>query len=430
MTDQAAADPVSPDPPDNEGEDDNRRSLLGKIILAVLLVVILIILLTTRSCSFLNLATFVPPASGTDTVEDCLSCHPDRHQNGSAHAPEKVPCLRCHTQHPAPNADGTISGEGPFLIATQRELCVICHGSVGAAYDDQHQHPPFQNGECTACHDPHGTDFPKLLVRSAKHLCVTCHFVADSAQHEQVHAPFGDLDCIACHSPHASDYTGMTKAAQPDLCLDCHTEIDEELTKRYLHSPAGEECTTCHLPHFSDDTPLLQAKPPALCYRCHTSVQALFKLDSRHPVPGEFNCTSCHFVHGSDFRKLLHGAGNDVCRECHAVKVVSVAKTAHDKVSRSGREKGSCLNCHMWHGSSYGPLLPKREVPLCAECHERKTHLRTNHPHDAPYYDTWHKQTMRCSSCHDPHGSGFTYMVRKEKDGLCLTCHPGVGITF
>lgn len=431
MSDQAAL-PRQEDAAarDNTEEGGRRRSLLAKVVLAVLLVIILILLLTVRSCSFLDLTTFVPPAEGTDELGDCLECHADHDSSDGAHKSSKVPCLRCHTKHSVPNADGTLSDPGPFLVATPRELCVICHGSVGRSYDDTHQHPPFEQGECTACHDPHGTPYPNLLVKPPNEMCVTCHNVADSPEHLQVHPPFAGGDCVACHSPHASDFPGITKDPQPEVCLACHDDIARQVNKQYAHSPAGEECTKCHVPHVSDISPLLQASPPRLCYRCHGGVEPLFKLSSRHPVPEKLNCTTCHFVHGSDFPKLLHASGNAVCGECHPAKVADVAETPHSKASREGREPGSCRNCHLWHGSSEGPLLPKREVALCAECHETKTHRDTNHPNDRPFYDPWHRETMRCSSCHDPHGTAYPQMVRKVKDGLCLTCHPGVGVTF
>ena len=410
---------------------ERRRPLLGKLLLAVLLAVILIVLLAIRSCSFLSLNTIVPPAGGSKvSAEECRKCHPDTVRSGIPHASDKVPCLRCHRTHPLSGADGAPRERGTYLIASQRELCVICHGSVGKAYDDAHQHPPFKLGECTVCHDPHGTDYPKMLKQPPNTLCTTCHFVADMDSAKQKHPPWAARDCIGCHSPHASDYPGMTKEKQPDVCLECHKNVAGELSQAVTHNPAGEACTKCHLPHVSEYAPMLKAPPPRLCYTCHASVEALFSAASHHPVPGQVNCTSCHFPHGSPFAKLLHAKGNDVCRACHADKVEKTALTPHGKTSRQGREPGSCQNCHVPHGSQWGPLLAKRQVPLCGECHERKTHPQENHPFDAPAVDPWHEQTMRCSSCHDPHGTQFPRMVRKEKDGLCLTCHPGVGVTF
>ncbi|GAB4249973.1 MAG: hypothetical protein Kow00129_10780 [Thermoleophilia bacterium] len=417
---------------DNQAET-RLRGLMGRLILALLLLVVLVLLLTVRSCSFVNLRTFVEPAAGGEvSTEQCLDCHSDKQftGRGKSHDSEIVPCFRCHRQHELPTPGGDPDGWNAFLISSQKELCVICHQSVGRRYDDVNQHPSFELGECTVCHDPHGSEFPAMLVGDPETFCRTCHFLFDSMSRPVGHEPFTSGDCLGCHDPHASDYPGMTKAAQPEVCTGCHQSLSREMAVQMTHEPVGRRCTDCHEPHTADYARLLLAPPPDLCYRCHGQVRAEFSLASRHPVPQGLNCTSCHFPHTSPHDSLLLAGDNDLCRRCHEQKVISTAGSEHGLISREGRPSGSCRNCHLWHGSDAEPLLPEWEVDLCGRCHERKTHPQTNHPHDRPYWDDWHRQTMRCSSCHDPHDTPNPAMTHKAKDGLCLTCHPGVGVTF
>lgn len=413
---------------------------------------------------------------------ECLQCHteliPDL-QRASVHSPFMLKeCVVCHTRHGKEIERSTYSGvsrtwervrtlvewlplkwiiavydsatgvksteEGGTLrsVVTERivetesnlvapigELCWICHGSMGAQLTLSYPHNPFELGYCVTCHKPHASDHRALLVQDERELCITCHPVGPELARDQVHPPFGGRHCMNCHDPHASEWRGILVSNQRELCFMCHPSVASLSGKAVQHQPFEyDNCTGCHEPHGSDFRPLLLEKEPEVCYICHPSIAQDFRQASTHPVDGiHLNCADCHNPHAADYSGLLIARDNNLCYECHEATIKA-------RYEASAHNRTLCVRCHTPHGSSYAPILIAQNPDICLRCHEPRYFdesspnvRRNNHPVRPAHYDVNSRSPLTCtSSCHDPHGTRNTRMLRYMDapfDGNCLICH-------
>lgn len=114
-------------------------------------------------------ATFTVSAASTfashKDLEKCSSCHSGKAWKISG--PKDILCYRCHVR----------KDKGKFV------------------------HGPMGSGQCTACHDPHGSPFVKLTVASPEALCADCHDQKSEQKHMKETRGKG---CVVCHDPHSS----------------------------------------------------------------------------------------------------------------------------------------------------------------------------------------------------------------------------------
>lgn len=102
-------------------------------------------------------------------------------------------CNDCHSNDKNVN-DG--------LIVPKRELCGVCHKSFAHGAN---VHGPVAVGDCLACHLPHNSSNPSLLVEAPDQLCALCHQEKRlaGAMHERFLGKA--ISCGECHDPHAGD---------------------------------------------------------------------------------------------------------------------------------------------------------------------------------------------------------------------------------
>jgi predicted CXXCH cytochrome family protein len=143
---------------------------------------------------------------------------------------------------------------------------------------------------CSSCHNPHGSDQPKLLVAAIPALCFTCHS-QDSLVKKNLHATAVQGKCLTCHAPHASDRAYVLTSLVEEHCLSCHAE---EATPKHvmarispgdnhplqgkpdpLHKGKALSCTSCHNPHISPgkSAPVKSREPGELCIQCHQKIR-------------------------------------------------------------------------------------------------------------------------------------------------------------
>lgn len=318
-----------------------------------------------------------------------------------------------------------------MLVAPETDLCWICHGNLGPKRAEQHQHAPFENGYCTNCHDPHASDFRVLLVQDERDLCITCHPIGPELARLQVHPPVEQRYCTNCHDPHASEWRGILVDNQRDLCFTCHPSVAPLSLKAVQHHPfLYDNCTGCHEPHGSNFMPLLIKNEPPLCYDCHPQIRADFAQASSHPVNERFlDCSGCHNPHAADYAALIIAEDNELCYTCHAYPV----RATYDS-SAHWTNRLVCVRCHTPHGSAFAPILRRSNPDLCLQCHAWVESHDNQHPVRPVNFDVNAQTGLTCSStCHDPHGTLYNYMIRSfyyPLDGQCLQCHDGVGVTF
>jgi predicted CXXCH cytochrome family protein len=97
-------------------------------------------------------------------------------------------CEVCHDQKAA-----------GMYTSSQPKLCYTCHEDFSKKF--AFVHGPVAGGFCTDCHNPHSSEFPKLLKRKGQDLCLYCHDAGTVLKNE-VHTTIGETDCTECHNPH------------------------------------------------------------------------------------------------------------------------------------------------------------------------------------------------------------------------------------
>lgn len=110
-----------------------------------------------------------------DTAYDCNSCHPNAAKNG--YKPQGM----------------------------ESDTCYKCHNRVDNA---KWAHGPVGVGQCSVCHDPHGSRIANFLRRQGERLCTFCH---DQARLQTHIAAVGSRDCMGCHDPHGGTSTALLR---------------------------------------------------------------------------------------------------------------------------------------------------------------------------------------------------------------------------
>ncbi len=104
-------------------------------------------------------------------------------------------------------------------------------------------HPEVE--KCAGCHDRPERGY--AVAAPQEKLCYRCHDRQDAKK--IVHGPLGGGDCTACHDPHGSGNAALAKARHETLCVSCH---DQESSAEHFRRSKGKACTACHEPHSSD----------------------------------------------------------------------------------------------------------------------------------------------------------------------------------
>lgn len=222
----------------------------------------------------------------------CLECHqdmnPPRFANARfTHKPVVTDCIDCHSPH--------LSEQRYMLTSAVPELCGKCHEKT--IKDEQKaavKHSPVtEESACMNCHDPHRAQERGLLLADGLDICLKCHDKPVEKEDQKFadmkllltnnpfpHGPIQNRDCSACHNPHGSPYYRILASQYPqgfyapffvssyDLCFRCHDAAlaKEERTTgasefrdgdRNLHfvhvnrASHGRTCRSCHEIHAS-----------------------------------------------------------------------------------------------------------------------------------------------------------------------------------
>ena len=351
--------------------------------------------------------------SKTMSEMKCSTCHRKLLKGKYVHPPVEQTCLNCH-ESIGPHPLSRQGMKGWKFVQDPPALCAMCHTPFGKK---KYVHPPVKEGKCTACHKPHASDEPKLLIKSGKDLCLTCH--PDKMSYANLHAPTAEGKCLSCHLPHESDNKSLLVRSGNDLCFGCHPDMKEVMKKKGLHPALLNGCTSCHNPHGSPYKKMLPAEGDKLCFLCHARIGEIAEKSkfSHAPLKSEKGCATCHSPHATDNAKLLLKDGKELCLECHKNVLKKNMTVLHGPI-----RDGVCTPCHNPHGSDNNKLLMKEF---------------STDPY-APYTDN---QFALCFSCHnrdmlkDPKTSEATgfrdgernlhylHVNRRSKARSCILCH-------
>ena len=229
-------------------------------------------------------------AKGNDV---CFQCHVDKAEAFRTakfiHDPVKQACVNCHSPH---------TGQYRYQLGADgsRDLCLGCHVEKKewlAKVKVKHGALDTEK-KCLACHDPHFSDYQDQLIKQPMDLCLMCHDkplntpngkIMDMreylAENKDKHGPIKQKDCTACHNPHGSDNFRILRKYFPpkfyapfdvknyELCFTCHEKTlvleprtttltgfrngDQNLHYLHVHQKKGRTCRACHDAHATNN---------------------------------------------------------------------------------------------------------------------------------------------------------------------------------
>ena len=307
-------------------------------------------------------------------------------------------CSDCHARHLNPEDDVKLLyrqlGPDAYLFSPPDDpigdtFCYGCHGS------DSTLPTPFGD---------HGTFETSI------------HNTSDRVEPP---TPGTDLKCSACHEPHASDYRYLTRANEEELCYTCHAEADPNTAGgsnpeeafaavpndyatddgngiRIYHHPLAKgdqadgtrtvECASCHNSHLVTRTET--ASDPARARAMDSGWRFEWDAGSgayyRSPNAADY-CGSCHVAPATTAPLT---AGPDVPYDVNLVNDTGADADggAHDRFDLSWFLSGA----NSAHGN---PAFTPSDYPGC--------------PPGRPC-------ELACTACHDFHGSSNAFMLRED----------------
>jgi DmsE family decaheme c-type cytochrome len=220
-----------------------------------------------------------------------------------------------------------------------------------------------------------------------------------------------------------------------EVCASCHEAeakgfADNPHSKLAMeHGGAGVTCESCHGPgseHVAGGGDVTKIFSPAkasskevdeTCLGCHAGTHPDFKR-SPH-AKAAVGCTGCHSVHAStDREQLLKAAQPMLCFQCHTDEKPQFDMPTHHKVNE-GLIK--CSDCHDVHGTFEKSNLRSRNDSnlICTKCHAEMR---------GPFvYEHTPVKGEGCMGCHTPHGSQNARLLNMPNiNVLCNQCHSPV----
>jgi DmsE family decaheme c-type cytochrome len=223
-----------------------------------------------------------------------------------------------------------------------------------------------------------------------------------------------------------SDYVGS------ETCETCHADVAKKFSTNphsrlaLMHGGKGATCESCHGPgkaHVDgggDVTKIFRFTKASAkqidetCLGCHAGAHPNFER-SAHGEAG-VSCTSCHSVHSfKSEESLLKVSQPTLCYTCHTDVKPAFAQPFHHRVDE-GLMK--CSDCHDPHGTFQDKQLKSTadQNAICSKCHTETA---------GPFvYEHPVIKTEGCTTCHSPHGSPNPRLLNVSNvNTLCLQCH-------
>jgi predicted CXXCH cytochrome family protein len=232
--------------------------------------------------------------------------------------------------------------------------------------------------------------------------------------------PAGVTGCETCHGP------GQAHAeAEENAAGDAAKEkAGTKLIFAFNGSPKenSERCMSCHITSQQQEgfAHSQHAAAGVACSECHAAhlVKEAKNQGKGSPALAQEAFyqvpqlpETVRWLHNS----LLKASEPGLCFSCHGNVQAQFALPVHHRVPE-GLIK--CSDCHNPHGSMNRASLNATNWETCVKCHVEKR---------GPYvYEHAAVRVEGCVVCHNPHGSTNHFMlVRREGRQLCLQCHTG-----
>ncbi len=259
--------------------------------------------------------------------------------------------------------------------------------------------------------------------------CLHCHktlgeqFSKTAMAHTDVAGTNTDTSCETCHGPGKAHNDAEMEAERTDT----KNPEAKKLIFRFDGSPQenSARCLTCHGTspthdkYDSSEHKLMGVS----CQDCHAShlVGLSNPKDRVEPTLGQSKFFSAPEMTEQNRwlnQSMLRKAQPELCFDCHRTIQAAFALPNHHRVPE-GLMK--CTDCHNAHGTANRSLLTKTNWETCVGCHTEKR---------GPYvYEHASVKIEGCVICHNPHGTVNRLLLKtSETRFLCLSCHTEVQV--
>jgi len=322
----------------------------------------------------------------------CLDCHGDIATSTDAesrHLPDMEVCSQCHEPEVAGTACGTCHQDASTLAMAKRDQPIqrVVRHEIPLTFSHAN-HLPRVDDDCLVCHErvlkatrPSDRKLPEMAP------CMTCH-----------QDDYDQLYCSKCHTD-LSD-----PRYRPQLARFAHK--GDWLRNHQLHSEQQDPtaCAQCHMESF--------------CADCHSGVDNKVKASTKWPRRQDRQ-----FIHRGDYvtRHRIDAERDaqqcfgchrlNTCTDCHGRSGVRWVQGGPNPFGDGGHPFGDTIK-DFGHGGVANQSLIRRNIVLCASCHEG------SHP--------------VCLNCHSEggfkhgdtfHPPGFTSSFNRNVQPVCRKCH-------
>jgi predicted CXXCH cytochrome family protein len=221
------------------------------------------------------------------------------------------------------------------------------------------------------------------------------------------------MDCETCHGP-GKPHVDAEEAAHGD---DAKTAAGSKLIFAFRANPKlnSDRCQTCH--QSSRDQAQFghsaHANHGVSCNDCHAT-----HLVSATPAPARPQAAFFSLPKLPEENRWLEGSllkkpQPELCYGCHGNIQAQFTLPTHHRVPEGAMK---CTDCHNPHGTSNRATLRQAGWETCVQCHVEKR---------GPFvFEHSAVKVEGCVACHTPHGSvNRMLLVRREERLLCLSCH-------
>lgn len=227
-----------------------------------------------------------------------------------------------------------------------------------------------------------------------------------------------------------ADPTSGSKYVGAETCRGCHADVYEKSFANTPHAALLKEnkhgCEDCHGPgsahaESGDKSKIIRfselsaAQASRRCLSCHQSNLENSAFSQSVHLSQGVGCLNCHSPHHASGRGLLVKEQPLLCYSCHAQQKAEFARPYKHRVD-VGLIK--CSDCHNPHGSFHDSQLRAADggMEVCTKCHSEKM---------GPFaFEHMPVKQEGCVGCHTPHGSTNPRQLRvSEVNVLCLQCH-------
>ena len=189
---------------------------------------------------------------------------------------------------------------------------------------------------------------------------------------------------------------------------------------RYSPKENSAACLSCHQKDekaslFGRSRHLGAGVPCTDCHDPHLIIGNLREEDARPSaaLESQFSVPKRSFEHTWLDNRLLREGEPKLCYSCHREVEAQFQLPVRHRVNEGSVK---CSDCHNPHGSLSAPALRAAGSEACTSCHVEKRGPFV-HEHAAV-------RVEGCTACHTPHGSINRQLLKRRQDRqLCLECH-------